>query len=150
MGLIDLEKVRSLVQPVLLELKLELVEARFVTEHGQPTLRLLIDREGGVTVGDCQKVSRDVETLLEVEGAVLGRYLLEVSSPGLDRPLVKASDYVTFAGKMVAIKTREPINGRRNYKGILQGLTEEDVLILIDGQEYRVPLHLIERAHLVF
>ncbi|MBI3540820.1 MAG: ribosome maturation factor RimP [Deltaproteobacteria bacterium] len=150
MGLINIEKVRSLVSPVLLELGLELVEARFVTEHGQPTLRLSIDREGGVAVGDCQKVSREIETLLEVEGSVSGRYLLEVSSPGLDRPLVKGADYVRFTGKMAAIKTREPIDGRRNYKGTLQGLLGEEVLILIDGQEYRVPLSLIERAHLVF
>lgn len=146
----DLGKVRKLVEPILSEFGIELVEMRFITEQGQPTLRILIDREGGVTVGDCERVSREIETLLQVEEAVPSSYNLEVSSPGLERPLVKEEDFARFAGKTAAVKTSEPIEGRRNYKGLLQGVEAGEILMLIDGKGYRIPLGLVERAHLVF
>jgi ribosome maturation factor RimP len=78
------------------------------------------------------------------------RYLLEVSSPGLDRPLVKEADFVRFVGKIASVATREPIEGRRNYKGLLKGMDEGHVVMEIDQKIYRVPLALIERANLVY
>lgn len=92
----DLRKIQNLIEPVLSEMGCEWVDAQTVSEHGQKILRLLIDKEGGVTVGDCQKVSREVGVLLDVEEAVSGQYLLEVSSPGINRPLVKLADYQRF------------------------------------------------------
>jgi len=153
MGLVDLEKVRSLVEPVTGQLGYELLDLRFLTEQGRHLLRLTIDKEGGVTLADCQRVSREIETLLEVEETVRERYHLEVSSPGLDRPLVKESDFVRFAGKTISLKTREPVveyGGRRNYKGLLKGVENRSVVMVIDGQEYRVPFDLMERAKLVY
>jgi len=146
---VDIKKIQSLAEPVLRELGCEWIEARLVTEYGRKILRIAIDKEGGVSVGDCERVSRDIETLLEVEEVVGERYLLEVSSPGLERPLIKETDYLRFVGKMASLKTREPIEGRRNYKGVLEGLEEGVVKILIDGKQYKVPMELIERAHLV-
>lgn len=150
MGPVDLEKVRSLVSSVVAPLGYELIEVRFLTEMGRGVLRVMIDKESGVTVGDCQRVSRETETLLEVEGVVRDRYLLEVSSPGLDRPLVKEADFVRYAGKTASIKTREPIEGRRNYKGLLKGMEDGKIVMEIDKQEYKVPFELVERARLVF
>lgn len=149
MFFMDLNKIQTLVEPVLKEIGCEWVEGKIVFEHGRRILRLLVDKEGGVTVGDCEKVSREVGVLLDVEGAVDDRYVLEVSSPGINRPLVKEADYQKFLGKMASIKTREPIDGRRNYKGVLQKLENSEVEILIDGKIYRVPLALVEKAKLV-
>jgi ribosome maturation factor RimP len=153
MGFVDLQKVRSLVEPVVGQLGYELIDVRFLTDRGRRLLRILVDREGGVSVGDCERVSREIETLLEVEEAVRERYDLEVSSPGFDRPLVKESDFARFAGKNAALKTKEPVvayGGRRNYKGLLKGVEEGVVVMMIDGKEFRIPLGLVERAHLVF
>lgn len=149
---VDIKKIQLLAEPVLKELGCEWIEARLITEYGRKILRIAIDKEGkegGVSVGDCERVSREIETLLEVEEVVGERYLLEVSSPGLERPLIKEADYLRFVGKIASLKTREPIEGRRNYKGLLEGLEEGIVKILIDGKQYKVPVELIERAHLV-
>lgn len=157
----DLKKIQTLVEPVLVEMGCEWVDAKIVFEHGRKILRLLIDKnkevkEGGVTLGDCEKVSREVGVLLDVEGAVEDRYTLEVSSPGVNRPLIKLADYQKQIGKVISVKTHEPIDGRRNYKGILQRLEENvnggekvTLIILIDGKEYQVPLDLVEKAKLV-
>jgi ribosome maturation factor RimP len=152
----DLKKVNGLLEPVLGPLGYELVDARFLTEHGRHILRLFVDRvdrEGGMTVGDCERVSREVETLLEVEGILGERSVLEVSSPGLNRPLTKEADFTRFAGKAAEIATTQPIEahgGRRNYKGTLRGVENGEVVVEVDQKDYRVPLALIERAHLVY
>lgn len=146
----NIEKIRLLVEPVLVTLGYELVDVRFVVEQGRSTLRVFVDKEGGVTVGDCERVSREIETLLEVEEVVRDRYLLEVSSPGLNRPLVQEKDFVRFAGKTASLTTTEPIDGRRNYKGFLKGVEEGKAVMEIDGKEYRVPLKLIGKANLCY
>jgi ribosome maturation factor RimP len=153
MGLANLERVRFLVEPVLRTLDCELVDARFLTEHGRHILRLFVDREGGVTIGDCERVSRELETMLEVEGVLGERSVLEVSSPGLDRPLTKPAHFEKYVGKVAAVTTSRPVDeygDRRNYKGTIRAVEDGRVVMEIDGQEFRVPLELIEKAHLVF
>ena len=153
MGLSNLERIRFLVEPVLNPMGYEMVDARFLTEHGRRILRLFVDREGGVTISDCERVSREIETMLEVEGVLGERSILEVSSPGLDRPLTKPEHFQKYAGKMAAVTTAQPIDeygGRRNYKGLIRSVEDGQVVMEIDRQEYRVPLGLIEKAHLVF
>ena len=148
----DIQKIRVLVEPVIAGLGCEVLEIRFLTEMGRRVLRIAIDRPEGVQVGDCERASREISTLLDVEG-IGDRYFLEISSPGLDRPLVKEADFVRFTGKMASLKTREPVvehGGRRNYKGTLKGVEEGRVVMTIDGQDYWVPLSLIERASLVY
>ncbi len=147
---VDLSRIRVIVEPILGALGFELVDLRFLTEHGRRILRLFVDREGGISVGDCQRVSREIETVLEVEGVVRERYDLEVSSPGLDRPLTKEEDFRRFIGRQAFLKTREAIEGRRHYKGVLKGLEEGNVVMEIDKKDYRIPLGLVERAHLVY
>ncbi len=148
---VDLEKARGVIEPILETLGYELVETRFLSENRQWVLKVLVDRpEGGITIGECEQISREIGLPLEIEEIIPVPYSLEVSSPGLDRPLVKEADFVRFAGKTVQIQTDEPIDGRRNYKGNLVGIEGGILKVLIDGAEYRIPQERVKKAHLVY
>jgi ribosome maturation factor RimP len=116
---------------------------------GANLLRILIDKDGGVTVDDCALVSNHLIRLFEVEGVSYDR--LEVSSPGLDRPLITHEDYERFKGELVNVQTNLPINGRKNFKGILEGLNaEREVVISIENdQQISIDLREIRRTKLV-
>jgi ribosome maturation factor RimP len=116
---------------------------------GANLLRILIDKDGGVTVDDCALVSNHLIRLFEVEGVSYDR--LEVSSPGLDRPLITHEDYERFKGELVNVQTNLPINGRKNFKGILEGLNaEQEVVISIENdQQISIDLREIRRTKLV-
>ncbi|MBI2067096.1 MAG: ribosome maturation factor RimP [Deltaproteobacteria bacterium] len=146
----DLKKAQAIIEPIVRGLGCDLVELRFLSEAGRAVLRVSVDREGGISLGECQQISREIETPLEVEEVLPGHYYLEVSSPGLDRPLVKEEDYLKFAGRKAALRTGPSIEGRRNFKGILQGIEQGVIRMQIDGQEYRIPFNTVERGHLVF
>ena len=135
---------------ILQGLGVELLEVRQVVDHGRSVIRIVIDREGGIKVGDCELVSRELGTPLDVAGLIPDRTFLEVSSPGLNRPLVKEADFQRFAGQKVWIRTRDPIDGRRNFKGTLQGIEQQQISVLIDGQAFQVPYREIDRAQLVY
>jgi len=112
-------------------------------------LRILIDKKQGVTVDDCTLVSREFGQLLDVENIIPTSYRLEVSSPGLDRPLKKEADFITYTDKRVRIKTRDPIAGRRNFKGDLIGCAEGKVTVRVEGNEvFVIPLSSILKANL--
>jgi len=114
------------------------------------TLRLYIDKpEGGVTVNDCERVSRAIEDLLDAENFIDSPYNLEVSSPGLNRPLKSVKDFESHNGETVRIKTSEPIEGRSNYKGKLSAVRDGCVYLEIDGMVYKVPMDKISKARLV-
>jgi len=116
---------------------------------GANLLRILIDKDGGVTVDDCALVSNHLIRLFEVEGVSYDR--LEVSSPGLDRPLITHEDYERFKGELVSVQTNLPINGRKNFKGILEGLNaEQEVVISIENdQPISIDIREIKRTKLV-
>ena len=117
---LDMEHVRGIVERVAASRGLELVEVDFRGGGKARMLRVFIDKPGGVTHEDCANVSREVGTILDVENAVPGgSYLLEVSSPGLDRQLVRPADYERFAGSLVKVTTREPVDGNRHFQGRL-------------------------------
>ncbi len=153
---IDLEHVRQIAERVSASQGLELVDVEFRGGGKARMLRLYIDKPGGVTHEDCAWVSRELGTILDVEDAIPGGpYTLEVSSPGLDRKLLKAADYERFAGRRVRLMTREPVNGSRHLEGRLQGLREGLVTLEI-GSSKKAPAHTvevelvnIERANLV-
>ena len=123
-----LVRVQQLVEPILAELKLELVDLEFKREGRDWFLRLFIDKEGGVTLDDCADVSRELGVVLEVEDVIETAYRLEVSSPGLDRPLKKAQDYERYKGRLVKVKTYEKLDPdgrgheRKTFEGQLLGL----------------------------
>ena len=112
-------------------------------------LRIYIDHENGINLDDCQTVSHQLSGVLDVEDPIQGNYTLEISSPGLDRPIFKASDFARFAGSNVKIKLSVPSSGRRNFTGVLQGMKGEDVVLLVGDDEICLPYVNIEQARLV-
>jgi ribosome maturation factor RimP len=140
---------RAVAEPILDDLGLELVDAEFRREAQGWVLRLYMDRPGGVTLDDCQRVSEELGVHLDVEDFIGYPYHLEVSSPGLDRPLTRDQDFVRFAGQEARVSTREALQGRRNFRGRLAGLQDGAVLLdLPDGQRVVIPRELILRARL--
>jgi len=142
-------RVEELLADPIRHLGFELVACEFRTIGGRPTLQVFIDCEGGVSIDDCVTVNRGIGDLLDVEDIVPGRYDLEVSSPGLDRPLRRDADFVRFAGQRAKVRTFEPIEGRRNFSGVIGAVDEGIVEMLIDGDCYRVPVAAMEKANLV-
>ena len=140
---------QQILEPVLEAMGYELVGVEFHRMHANALLRVYIDKESGVNVDDCQQVSHQISGILDVEDPIPSRYTLEVSSPGLDRPLFKAEDFVRFAGRQVRIHLDLPLNGRRKLVGLLRGLRGEEVVLELEGLELLVPLDRIEKARLV-
>lgn len=137
-------------EPAIAGLGFELVGIEYHPSGGRSLLRVYIDSENGVTVDDCARVSYQVSGVLDVEDPIPGNYQLEISSPGLDRPLFRPRDYERFAGQLVSVRLLHPLNGRRKFKGRLEGLHDQDVVLeLDDGVSVRLPLVDIEQAHLV-
>ncbi len=128
----------------------ELVHVEYQPRRDSSVLRIYIDRPGGVSVDDCQRVSRHVGVVLDVEDLIPHRYTLEVSSPGIERPLFKQEDYKRFAGKEIRLSTVEKIDGRKNFVGCLRGIDEGVVEFESEGKTMRVPLRSIRKANLVY
>ncbi len=150
------EQVRSAAIRVAASFGLEIFDVQFRREAPGMILRVLIDRPGpaaraeeSVSVEDCARVSRDLSAVLDVEDVVPTAYTLEVSSPGLDRPLRRPEDYRRFAGRRAKVVMRERVDGQGFFKGRLGGVDGAEVVIEADdGRTHRVPLNLITRANL--
>ncbi len=144
------EKLFPIAEPFAQSLGLELVDIEFVKEGGQLVLRFLIDKEGGVTLDDCEAFSRLLDPELDRLDPIDSSYLLQVSSPGIERPLKKESDYERFRGKLVKVKLYKALEGQKSYKGILHGLDDKrQVLLETKKQEIiQIPLELVAKAHL--
>ena len=149
--------VAAMVSPILADYGIELVELEYRREGHSMLLRLFIDKPGGVTLDDCSEVSREVSALLDVEDPIVSAYRLEVSSPGLDRPLRKPADFARFAGQQVKLKTRGLLDPdqrghrRKTFVGELLGLVEGQVRLRQTdrrGGEIAIALEDIEKAHL--
>lgn len=136
----------ELLEPVVQGLGYEWVGAEF--DGHQRVLRIYIDTPEGVTLEDCSKVSYQVSGVLDVEDPIPGRYQLEVSSPGLDRPLYTLEHFERFKGAMVRLQLSSALDGRRRFKARLAGVEGREVLLLEDGRNYRIPFDLIEKARL--
>jgi ribosome maturation factor RimP len=142
-------RVQELAERVAIDNGLELVHAEVAGPDNKPIVRVFIDKPQGVTHGDCSAVSTHLGTILDVEDFIHASYTLEVSSPGLERGLYKRADYERFSGSNAKLKTRQPINGQRNFRGQLVGL-EGDKVIFDDRTNGRVqiPLDIITKANL--
>lgn len=142
--------VHRLLEPAVAGMGFELVGVEYHPSGNHSLLRVYIDSERGVTVDDCARVSYQIGGVLDVEDPIPGNYQLEVSSPGLDRPLFQPGDYQRFAGQLVKVTLAHPLNGQRKYKGVLEGLRDQEVLLsLEDGTEVGLPLTDIDKARLV-
>lgn len=145
-----LEKVRRIAAPLAAQEGLELVDVEMGGPGGRQTLRLYIDKAGGVSLDDCTAVSRAVSAALDVEDPIQGAYDLEVSSPGLDRPLRTEEHFLKFAGSKVRIRTFGPLpecEHRKTFVGILKGYEEGSILVDVDGRLFRVPHALVSKAN---
>jgi len=151
----DAEHVRAVVERVASSSGLEVVEVEFRGGGKSRMLRIFIDKPGGVTHEDCANLSREVGTILDVEDAVPGSYVLEVSSPGLDRRLVRPQDFERFVGSRVKLTTRQPINGNRHFQGMLESFHDGKVKLDITPgkkaapEKIEVDLAGVEKANLV-
>ena len=151
------ERARSTLEPVLVRDGYELVEVEWIRGGGRFTLRVFIDKPGGVNIDDCQAVSRTIEPILDVEDFIEPAYDLEVSSPGLDRPLRTPEHFARWAGQRVHVKAYGPVPGtaegsppRKNWTGRLEGYEDGGVLVDVDGVRHRIPHEQIAKAHLEY
>jgi ribosome maturation factor RimP len=142
-------KLTSLVQPVVEDLGYEFVGLEYSSNPKNPALVLYIDKDGGIAVEDCEIVSREVAGLLDVEDPIPGNYVLEVSSPGLDRPLFSLAQFEQFKGEVASVSLFAPSSGRRKFKGKILGIEEDFVRIDQDGVEVKLEFGNIAKARLV-
>ncbi|MBL6906267.1 MAG: ribosome maturation factor RimP [Pseudomonadales bacterium] len=131
-------------------LGLELWGVELLQQGRYSLLRVYIEREEGVTIEDCEKVSRQVSALLDVEDPIAGEYTLEVSSPGVDRPLFSIEQYAQYVGSEVNLKLRRAVDGRRKFKGQIIKVSGDIVGLLVEGTEYDLEHSEIEKASIVY
>jgi ribosome maturation factor RimP len=138
----------ALIEPVLEPDGFELVELEYKLEAGRWTLRLYVDVENGISLDQCESVSRQVGALLDIKDPMPRAYVLEVSSPGVNRVLRKAGDFERFAGSPAKIRTETKIDGRRNFQGVLRGMRGACVALEVSGAVVEIPLDTIDKARL--
>lgn len=140
------DKIWQCVEPVVTGLGYEFVGAEYGQGDGGNTLRVYIDKEGGILLEHCAEVSHQLGAVLDVEEPIQSKYVLEVSSPGVDRPLFNRADFEKFIGKRIKVRSYTAILGRRNFTGLLESIINDDVNIEVDGEVFTIPLSGIEQA----
>ena len=143
------ENLRRPIEAAVHGLGYELVGIEYHPQGRRSLLRVYIDTPDGVDVDDCERASRQISGALDVDDPIRGQYVLEVSSPGLDRPLFTAEHFRLFSGNRVKLRVSPPLEGRRNFSGMLLGLRDNAVVVVQDDQEVEIPLHQIEQARLI-
>lgn len=143
------ESLSTMIEPVVAALDYKLWGIDFFARGGRATLRVYIDRDAGIGVDDCERVSRQLGSLFDVEDPIAGEYTLEVSSPGMDRPLFTLDQYRLYVGEEISLRLRAPFEGRRKYRGRLTAVAEDEIVLEMDEHEYTFPLAGIDRANLI-
>ena len=144
-----LEQLQALLAPVVEALGYQCWGVEFISQGKHSLLRVYIDHADGILIEDCEKVSRQVSAVLDVEDPVSGEYTLEVSSPGMDRPLFTLEQFAAHAGEQVKIRLRSPYEGRRNFQGLLRGVEDQDIVVQVDQHEYLLPIDSIDKANII-
>jgi ribosome maturation factor RimP len=142
------DRVRAILHPIVLNEGMELVEIEYRREPTGWVLRLILDKEGGVTLHDCTRVSQEAGRSLDVEDVIPTPYTLEVSSPGLTRPLKTERDFMKYRGRLIKLKTLDPVQDRRQFKGRLLAVSENGIEIEVDGGIFHIPLSSVAKANL--
>lgn len=143
-------KLTEMLRPAVEETGKELLGVEFISAGNHSVLRLFIDHENGIDVDDCAEVSRQVGAILDVEDPISSEYSLEVSSPGLDRPLFDKSQFEAVVGETVEAKISMPLNGRRKFKGKLVAVENDSLIVMVDNEEYELVISNVDKAHLVY
>lgn len=142
------EKIREVVTPPVEGAGYELVDLEFKHEQVGWVVRVYIDAPGGISHDDCERVSRELSAVLDVHDVIPHHYSLEVSSPGLNRPLRKAEHFARFKGQKAKVRLKNGIDGRRNFSGLIKDAAENRVVMDVDGKEWTLPLDDLEKANL--
>jgi len=142
------ELVEKLASPVVEEAGMELVSVNFVKEGGRWYLRLFIDKPGGIGIEDCRYISEKVDKMLDERDPIPQSYTLEVSSPGIERPLKKLSEFGRFTGRLAAVSTFAPVGGKKKIRGKIMEVRGQDVVFYVDGEELVIPFKQISSARL--
>jgi len=145
-----MKEVNALIEPVLDEMEIELVDIEYLSEQGRWVLRIYVDKSGGITLGDCARVSREIGDLIEVKDIFHEGYVLEVSSPGLNRPLKKEKDFERAVGKNVKIRMVTPFEGQRNFRGSLRSFQGGVLCLSVRDDLILLPYEDVEKANLVY
>jgi len=143
-----ISSLRSLIEPILEPEDIELIDLEFKLERGAWVLRLYIDTPGGVTLKHCELVSRQVGAMLDMEDPVEHSYMLEVSSPGINRVLRREKDFINYAGSQVKVKARSKLGGKRNFRGILMGMEGNMIILDVDGKRVEISPEDLDHARL--
>ncbi len=142
-------KLTDMLRPAVEEVGVELLGIEFVSAGKHSTLRVFIDHENGIDVDNCADVSRQVGALLDVEDPISTEYNLEVSSPGLDRPLFSLAHYEAVIGETVNVRLSLPLNGRRKFKGMLNAIESDVLIVTVDGEEFELVFSNVDKGNLV-
>ncbi len=143
-------KLTAMLRPAVEETGKELLGVEFISAGNHSVLRLFIDHENGIDVDDCAEVSRQVGAILDVEDPISSEYSLEVSSPGLDRPLFDKAHFEAVVDETVEVKISMPLNGRRKFKGKLVAVENDSLIVMVDNEEYELVISNIDKSHLVY
>jgi ribosome maturation factor RimP len=143
-------KVSGLIEPVLDEMDFELVDVEYLSEHGRWVLRIYVDKEDGITINDCVRVSREIGDLIDVKDIFQHDYVLEVSSPGLNRTLKKEKDYLQAMGKKIKIKMSVPVEGRKIFTGYLRGFRNGTLVLDADMRTVALSLKDVKKANMIY
>ena len=141
-------RIEQIVESVASTLGYEVVKVDFVPQQKSSILRVYIDSENGIQIEDCEKVSRQISAVMDVEDPIAGHYTLEVSSPGIDRPLVKPEHFERFCGQRVKVSTHNLYLGRKRFTGQLTQVNDAGIVVEVDGEAYDLPFNDINNAKL--
>ena len=142
-------ELEALIAPVVESLGCELWGLEYLIQGQNVLLRIYIDKSEGIALEDCEKVSRQVSAVMDVEDPISKEYTLEVSSPGLDRPLYTLEQFAAYAGSQIKLRLRVAFEGRRKFSGLLKGIEDDEVVLEVDNEEYLLPFELIDKANVV-
>jgi len=143
-------EVSRLIEPILADMGFELVHVEYLSEHGRWVLRIYVDEEGGITLEDCARVSREIGNVIDVKEIVPHEYVLEVSSPGLNRPLVREKDFNQAVGKKVKLQMINAVDERRNFTGYLKAFKDGTLHIQLSDKLVLLPRRDVKKANLVY
>jgi ribosome maturation factor RimP len=143
------QQLEALLAPSVMALGLRIWGIEYLSQGKRSLLRVYIDADDGVTIEDCERVSKQVSDLLDVENVLASSYTLEVSSPGLDRLLFKPEQYAESIGETVDVRLNYPFEGRRRFVGALTSLENDEVVVLVEDSEFLIPLSNVQRARIV-
>lgn len=143
------DKIWQCVEPVVISLGYGFVGAEYGQGESGNTLRVYIDKDGGILLDDCALVSNQLSAVLDVEEPIQSKYVLEVSSPGIERPLFRHADFIRFTGQKVKVRTFAAVLGRRNFTGSLDSVEDEDIFVEVDGEIFAISMSNVEQARLL-